>query len=168
MKLSDEVKQLEIEKETVIESIKDTFKEILNTIKDYEDQLVNRFTAEYANVQEMNQKSLGYIQNHIKLLKDLNAVESKIKQLNKVSFLNWSCRNSDFIDQISNILNYEITKPQVSFNKDDELCLLSKLIYNKFPFEVLTERNKTSMAYQPQLSGEKIISTSQVKNTLSK
>ena len=167
-KFYEELKLLENEKEIVINNIKDTFNEIWNIIKDYENQLIYKFTIEYSKISAENQRSINLLQSHIKIVKDLNAVESKIKELNKISFLKWSCKNSDFINQILLNPNYEAAKPQITFSKEDELCLLSKLICNKMPFEVLSEKNKTSTQLQPQIVGEKLLGASKPKNTLSK
>ena len=162
-KINELINQLKHDKEVVLTEIKEVFNNVYETIKDYENQLVSKLSKEYIQTEEENTKSIDAIQSQLILFKDLNEIKSKLNTLNKIKFLKWNNKNNELIDQISQSANYDAVKPNITFKKDDELWALSKLIYNKTPFELLTEKNKSSVLYQPQSVGEKLLSSSNLK-----
>jgi hypothetical protein len=69
--------------------------------------------------------------------------ENNFKSFNKVEFLRWYTGKSNIVPRLSSLeLSEKVYSSNFSFDKDNELSSLSKIIYNKSAFDHLKKKDR--------------------------
>lgn len=130
------------------------YDEINGKIRLHEQELISRLNSEFELKDNENKSKPDELSHGISALLDLDQFESKIKQ-RKFAFLRWYNGKIDF-ENYAKSAKLQINQRSVVFKKENELLSISKLIYNKSPFDLLQERNRESMVNMDQSCSQKV------------
>lgn len=135
--------KLSKEKESNLKDIRETFDEVVSQVRLKEKQVIENLLAEYDILYNEYSRQLKEFEDKIAMIDDYQNNCKNLKSFNKIEFLTWYTSKSNIVPRLSSLEATEMVySTKLSFDKDNELSSLSRIIHSKSAFDNLKKKNR--------------------------
>lgn len=145
--ISMTLEKLNKDKESVLKEANNLFEELLSMLKARQRQVTDSLNKDFEFLINENEKRLSQLSEAIISVDTISSISQSLKAYSNVEFLKWHTSKHNPVTrmlQLCHKFDYNIPNEKIVFTKDQELALISKMIYNKKPFDLLKDKNKSS------------------------
>lgn len=134
--------KLNKDKESVLKEIQTTFEEVVQKIRAKEKQVVESLLGSYESQNKEYQKRIKQIEEHISSIEGLQALNHTLRTYQKIEFLRWKSSKNSSLDRFMELnVDLSFNPVKLSFNKDQELSSVAKLISSRAAYEIVVSRD---------------------------